>query len=458
MPDLANLQALIVNPAPQPRSYILLFTLGELASARGFLRWALERVPNGTTPPMAMARPLQLALSWSGLAKLAAPALDPDTGRLQFEESFVHSTPDHPSVASAAGFRGASAPEHWWQGRFANAQIELAVHAGFAMDDAAAGLAELRQVARAAGLVELTLPAFPDQALNGYRPAGGILHFGYRDGITRPDIDWADDGTGKVDCREIVLGYPNTDYPQSPFAPGPWQDLARDGSFACLAWIYQDVAGFNRLLAEVAPTLPLPAGIDREEWLVARLMGRWRDGSPVLRWPDAAPPMPDVQDDAFGYALDPDGARCPLNAHIRVVNLRDDPMTFPNQARFPKGPPRFVRRGFTFGPALAETVDDGLERGIVGLFCCARINEQFYTALRWMQATTFAERFSQAGHSKRMQDALIGLSTMPGADRRLQLGPNAQHAVVSLRDLIIYRGVACLLLPSLASLRQLGAV
>ena len=353
------------------------------------------------------------------------------------------------------GFRGTSAPSHWWQGRFTNARIHLAVHACFAdAAEVATGLAELRAAATAAELSELNLPAFPDGVLQGARPADGVLHFGYRDGITTPDIDWADTGAGKIDCREILLGYPNADYPQAPFHPGPWRELVRDGSYACLAWIHQDVAGFNRLLEEKASGLPLPAGTDGREWLAARLMGRWRDGSPVVRWRMAPPAAADL-DDRFGFADDPTGAGCPLNAHIRIVNPRDEPLTFPNQSRFPNGPPRFVRRGFTYGAPLAGTVDDGQERGIVGLFFCARLNEQFYTVLRWMQATTFAEGFGEGAHSKRMQDALFGLSAMPGADTRLLLGPDAAGAVMSLRDLITYRGVTCLLMPGMMALRRL---
>jgi deferrochelatase/peroxidase EfeB len=457
MPELGNIQSLVAVPATLPRTFVLLFTLGNPAAARGFLRWCLPRIPSAATPPAAIARPLHLGMTWPGLAKLSSPPLDPAEGAAEFEPSFVRDWPDHPSVAPAAGFHGRNAPAHWWQGRFSNAQIELVVHAGFEAGEEEAGLAELRAAADAAGLVELTLPAFPDGAMNGCRPAGGVLHFGYRDGITKPNIDWAGNGAGRVDFREIVLGYPNHDYPQSPFAPGPWQDLARDGSFACLAWIHQDVAAFNRLLAEVAPGLPLPEGVDRSEWLAARMMGRWRDGSPVMRWPMTPPAEADLDDEFLFAGDDPRGERCPLTAHIRIVNARDDRLTFANRSRFPKGPPRFMRRGFTYGPRLEGTVDDGRERGIVGIFFCARINEQFYTVLRWMQATTFAEGFATGGHSKRMQDALFGLANMPDADRRLLLGPDASGAIVGLRDLITFRGVLCCLMPSMTTVRRLSA-
>lgn len=455
MPDLNRIQRLIAQPAPWTRTAVLLFRLGDLAAARGFLRWARGRVPHGAEPGAARARPLFLALSWQAIAKLAPPGLDPEAGRRAFGSDFAEETPEHPAVAPEAGFIGSSAPAHWWQERFATGDIELVVHLNLDEGDEAAGLDELRTAAVAAGLAELTLPAFPNHALQGYRPAGGILHFGFRDGITNPKIDWAGDGAAPVDFRELLLGYPSADYPQNPFHPGPWQDFARDGSYLCLAWIHQDVAAFNRMVAELAPTLPLPAGIDREEWLAARIVGRWRDGSPVLRHPDRPPPSPD-HEDGFGYGTDPAGRICPLNAHIRVVMPRDDALTYPNQVRFPKGPPRLMRRGFSYGAPLAGTADDGAERGLVGLFFCARLNEQFYTVLRWIQKTGFTEGFAQGGHSENMQDALVGLGAIPGADRRLRLGPAAGEAEPAMRDVITYRGVGCFFAPNLTSLDQLA--
>jgi len=295
-------------------------------------------------------------------------------------------------------------------------------------------------------------------AMSGRRPPGGVLHFGYRDGITAPVVDWNDDGTaGTVDCREFVLGYPSEAYATSPRLPGPWQEFARDGSYVGLCWLGQDVAAFNRFLRANAQHAPASLQPDRaEEWVAAKLMGRWRDGSPLIRHPDAPPPTPQL-DDHFGYAGDPDGVRCPLGAHIRVANLRDDPMTYPNQVRFPKGPPRFIRRGFSYGPTLDGVDDDGRERGLVGLFCFARINEQFYTILRWMQRTEFSEGFDRIPGGAAGQDAVTGPRGVPNANKTFHV-PRAGNdpAHMQLADFIRYRGVVVLLAPSIAALRTLA--
>lgn len=454
MPELANIQSLIVRTAPQTRTFVFLFELGDAKPARAFVRWCLPRVPDAASDPAAVSQPMHLSLTWAGLVRLCRGDLDPKDGARQLEPWFVDQTPDHPAVAPTLGFVGASEPTRWWDGSFSNARIHLAVHALFTDDaEAATGVVQIRAAAARFGLSELTVPSFDSNVMNGARPAGGILHFGYRDGITAPDVDWADDGGGKVDCREILLGYPNKDYPTSPLAPGPWHELVRDGSIACVAWIHQDVAAFNRLLEEEAVHLAGAVGGDAREWLAAKVMGRWRDGSPTIRWPKAPPSAPDL-DDGFVYASDPSGERCPLNAHIRVVHARDDQLSFPNRSRFPKGPPRFTRRGLTYGLRLEGTVDDGRQRGLVGTFFCARINEQFYTVLRWMQATTFTDSFDAKPFNTNMQDALIGQRTMPGADPRLPLGGSLP--AITMRDVITFRGVTCLLMPSLTALRRLS--
>ena len=129
-----------------------------------------------------------------------------------------------------------------------------------------------------------------------------------------------------------------------------------------------------------------------EEWIAAKLMGRWRHGSPLSRFPDAPPPAPEL-DDAFGYVDDPMGVNCPLGAHIRIVELPRSADEVCQSGSLPEGAAAVVRRGFSYGPHLEGTQDDGKDRGVIGLFYFARINEQFYTILRWMQKTDFSDAY-----------------------------------------------------------------
>ncbi|MDI2077926.1 hypothetical protein [Bradyrhizobium sp. Mp27] len=334
--------------------------------------------------------------------------------------------------------------------------MDLAIHIGFDSPEQKADcLAEVRRSAASSGVEEFALDCWDDRALSGYRPADGRLHFGYRDGITSPNVDWQDTGAaGSVDFREIVVGYPTEDYPTAPLRPGIWQDFARDGTFVGLSWVYQDVAGFNQFLKDNAPLAP--ANVDPgfvEEWVAAKLMGRWRHGSPLSRFPDGPPPRPDL-DDGFGYSDDPSGIKCPLGAHIRIVNCRDQPMKFANRVRFPKGPPRVVRRGFSYGPHLEGTKDDEKDRGVIGLFYFARINEQFYTLLRWMQKTDFSDAYRTIPNGLNAQDALIGNREGTKAEKTFHVPLAGKSALtLQLQDFVSYKGVVILFSPSISALR-----
>jgi deferrochelatase/peroxidase EfeB len=463
MADIENIQALVVRSPVKPFISVLLFKLGEAAAARQFLRDFTPRVPRGAAADVAGRPEYHLLFSWNGLAKLLRghPTLDAEQGRRSLEVFFTDSTqaPDGLAMAQQLGFIGGSAPAQWWEGRFPSEDIDLAVHACFDADQKTQALAEVREAAARCGLQELKLQSFANGALEGVRPRDGRLHFGYRDGITTPDIDWSDGGRpGAVDLREILLGYPNNDYPTSPQRPGPWQDFARDGSHVALAWIHQDVATFNKFLAD--ESAKAPPSVPRElaqEWVAAKMLGRWRDGSPLARFPDG-PPAPPKLDNDFGYADDPTGIKCPITSHIRVANGHDQPLKFANQVRFPRGTPRLIRRGFSYGPPLAGAEDDGVDRGLVGLFCFARVNEQFYTVMRWLQKTDFRDAFKTVPNGLNAQDALFGNRAFPGAnaEHRVPLA-NGSAVNLQLKDFIRYKGIAVFLAPSMKALSVLSA-
>lgn len=462
-PDLSNVQGMVVHRYDHPLTTVLLFTILDAAKVKGFLRKWRHLIPLGATEKTGLKGPLlSIGLTWNGLSLLVDndPALDPVTGGTQLDFAFTDRTPEHPGMSEQLGFLGPSAPENWWDQHFKNADIHLALFALF--DDQAQQnivLEDIRTSAALADLKELKLTAFEDGAMNGQRPAGGFLHFGYRDGVTSPTVDWNDERKpGSVDFREFITGYPSKTHPVGPVTPGPWREFAKDASYACLAWIHQDVAAFNRFLAtnvELARGKTTPG--QESAWVAARMMGRWPDGSSIVRHSKVQPNTPDF-DNSFSFKDDPEGVRCPLTAHIRVVNPRDDELTFPNASRFPAGPPKFIRRGFSYGPTLDATVDDGKQRGLVGIFMCARVNEQFYTALRWINQTGFTEPLHRQPYTEFMQDALFGSRTKPRADTRFFVThDDGTVSQTALPDFIVYRGVCNFMLPGMATLDRLAA-
>jgi deferrochelatase/peroxidase EfeB len=91
--------------------------------------------------------------------------------------------------------------------------------------------------------------------------------------------------------------------------------------------------------ADGEPPSPLPPGVTSSvppgadprdtlrDWLAARLVGRWQDGSSLVRSADTPATGDDgaaKPDNAFLFgAEDPRGIRCPFGAHIRRANPRD---------------------------------------------------------------------------------------------------------------------------------------
>jgi deferrochelatase/peroxidase EfeB len=467
--NLDNVQAIVARSSARPFFAILLFQIVAPALARQFLREWKAAVLGGQAEEKAGDDVLHFMFSWRGLWKLLEgnPQFDLMQGARELEVFFVDpgQGPGSSAMAEQLGFVGDNAPDSWWEG-FKSQDIELAVHGSFeSQEQRTECLSRLRASAANQGLQELQLKSFADSALSGYRPPNGRLHFGYTDGITRPFVDWNDESIpGSVNFREFIVGYPSDDYPTPPQVPGIWQDFAREGSFACLTWLYQDVARFNAFLAENAPAAkPYAKAADPQEFLAAKLLGRWRNGAPLALYPDDQPADPELHKE-FGYFDDPRGLKCPLSAHIRVVNSRDQGLDFRNSVMFPKGPPRLMRRGFSYGEPLEplqSVEDDHQDRGVVGMFFCARVNQQFYMILRWIWNTDFSEAFMAIPNGLRAQDALLGARPDPPDPRsntNLYI-PQAGSGPLSLSlaNFVRFRGVAVLFAPSLKALGILSS-
>jgi deferrochelatase/peroxidase EfeB len=106
------------------------------------------------------------------------------------------------------------------------------------------------------------------------------------------------------------------------------RDFGRDGTFLVVRQLQQKVSAFNDYLRDTAqdPRVRAAAGGGEEAaqgWVAAKLMGRWRNGTSLVRYPNA--PGPDgAADNDFRFGIeDPDGVACPFGAHIRRANPRD---------------------------------------------------------------------------------------------------------------------------------------
>jgi Dyp-type peroxidase family len=218
-------------------------------------------------------------------------------------------------------------------------------------------------------------------------PLTGHEHFGFKDGISQPSITGyspppAAGEPPAVAAGEFVLGYPDG----SGVTAGAGTNWA-NGSFVVFRRLLQNVAAFRTFTeAGVAGSSPTVAGGQ----LAADMIGRWPSGAPVELFP-AADPGPENDVNNFAYlANDPDGHICPVWAHIRKTNPRDE-ATPGGQADDPTMH-RMIRRGIPFGPPLpaSATADDGVPRGLHFYSVVSDVVRQFeFIQSNWMNNPNF---------------------------------------------------------------------
>ena len=133
------------------------------------------------------------------------------------------------------------------------------------------------------------------------------------------------------------------------------------------------------------------------------MVGRWPDGTPLELSPHH--PDPEIVEDpdrntSFIYANDPQGARCPMGAHIRRANPRDA-LGFGGLLVNRR---RIIRRGIPYGAYTPPNAlgDDRAEHGLIFIAFNASISQQFeFVQQQWMN---YGNDFNQ-GNDK---DPLVG--------------------------------------------------
>lgn len=458
-PDPREIQSLILHGARQSHSVHLLFHITDPAQAKGFFQ-ALFKHPFHAQPLVQSAEDwgtekptawVNVALSYNGISKLYPPAVTAG-----FPPEFIAGPWSSDSQASL----GDGNPDDWWFGNFHSRDIDCSVHAYARTPHVLAslteylvsaaskhGMRELVPLAQNAAQPRLVQTSLPDQR----------IHFGYRDGIGEPLLHWSSGKPAPDDLNNFIIGYPDgMDFPPSPTS-GPTGAFAKNGCYMVFNVLYQDVAAFNRFLESNARELAPRLGLTPEaaqEWLAAKMMGRWRDGTPLMASPDS-PQNVLRNDDNYSYGLTDDagylasGARCPFAAHGRVANSRDQVLD-----SFHEPLPRIIRRGAPYGPPLQGTTDDGIDRGLIGLFLCGSISRQFEKLRGWMNMNDFSPVFNADASSS--QDALMGNRQIPASKSFRIPHPDGDITLRSLPRFVTTRGCAYLLLPGIKTLAELA--
>jgi Dyp-type peroxidase family len=359
--ELDDIQAGALQPRPAPYAgtYQIL-RLDDRNAGRELLQRLIPYLNSVASFDPKSPVSLAVALSFHGLKALGVP-----------EESLASFPPEfQQGMAARAGELGdvgENSPERW-EKPLGSPDLHLVV-VGLAPDAARldAAVRHAREALRdLAGVV-------PIWQQDVHSAADLRNMFGFADGIAHPAVEGSGiPGTNPYEvplkAGEFVLGYEDEIHSVSQI-PQP-EVLRRNGTYAVFRKLHTRVAAFRQHLRLRAKNS------SEEEWLAAKIVGRWPSGAPLALAPDKDDPglgADPKRNNAFMFGDDPRGLKSPLGAHVRRMNPRDSVII---------GVPRLhrmIRRGTNYGTPLPPGVqeDDGTDRGLLFAFVGAHLDRQF---------------------------------------------------------------------------------
>jgi Dyp-type peroxidase family len=376
---------------------------------------------------------------------------------------------------------GPNDPQNWLWGADAN-PVDVIVNCYAAtaqeLDELVAGLEKMSSANGVDIVHRLSLVLNDAPAKRGERPKA-LDQFGFVDGISQPVLRGAGRDVGgmhEVNPGEFLFGYRDEHgfYPPTPTLPssadptgilrpinvegaicaGPADvhDFGRNGSFVVVRQLQQHVELFDGYCAGAAGELSkqMRANVS-PDWVGARIVGRWKDGSSLVRNPHA--PGGGAPDNDFNFgADDPQGLKCPLGAHVRRSNPRgslsndlDTQLRITNRHRI-------LRVGRTY---IAEQGAMDPEKGLLFVCLNASIERQYeFIQQTWMAAGNF--------HGLRGEkDPLMGTQSVDEVGDpvgRLAIPRwEGSIALQSMPSFVTMRGGGYYFMPSRAALRYLAS-
>jgi Dyp-type peroxidase family len=429
--ELDDIQAGALQERPTPYSGLYVgLRIDEAAHGRELLRRVLPGLDSAAGFQADRQFSLAVGLTYPGLEALGVPEASLQSFPEEFRQGMA-------ARAEELGDVGENAPEHWEHPLGTGSIHVVVVGLAPSWELLEPGLLVARDAIR-----DLSGVAAVWEQEVGVG-ADGRNWFDFRDGISQPRIEGLEvAGANPLEeplkIGEFILGYPDEG---GVLAPMPAPDvLGRNGTFAAFRKLHMRVADFRSYLSEQANEST------SEEWLAAKMVGRWRSGAPLALAPDGDDPelgADPERNNAFLYGDDPKGLLTPTGSHARRMNPRDALVT--GEVRLH----RLIRRGTNYGPPLPEGVleDDGVDRGLLFAFVGARLARQFeFVQKQWIDDG----RFIGAPDEK---DPLVagnhsGQFTIPKQPirRRLQAMPSFVHN----------RGGEYAFLPGLRALRWIA--
>lgn len=434
-----------------PCASYLLLRITDSARARTWLAGLVDKIT--TAEHKQEGTSLNIAFTSSGLEKLGLAGEELSTFSRAFQEGMT--TPHRSHIL---GDDRASSPQNWqWGNSDAPVDILLMVFAGdeTILDE------QLRQredeIASVGGIVKAaTIPS-------AGRQPDSKEHFGFIDGVGQPVIE----DTGQADRQlertghatvikagEFVLGYENEMNVLVPVpAAGGMPNFGVNGTYLVFRQIAQNVSAFWNFLDQATrlPDGPKdPVAMDR---LGAKMVGRWRSGAPITKYPDGDPNRETSeinQENDFEYnANDEKGFGCPFGAHIRRSNPRDSLPPDPQTAKASANRHRIMRRGRSYGDRAEDVfVNDGKPRGLHFICLNSDIERQFeFVQQNWVNNQTFSGLFDEV-------DPLVG-RTRDGNLFTIQAEP-VRERVPNIPEFVTVKGGAYFFMPGIRALQYLA--
>lgn len=431
--ELGDIQGTILRNRPMPYyGAYLLFRIDDVAAARALLLRLLPHVTSAADwdDPVEHAW-INVVLTWQGLRILGLPPAILAGFPIEFQQGMA-------ARKAFLGDVGQSDPSYWDMPHGGNGfHIGLLV-----MGRSEEEKEEKIAVGRRALLPGVTFLYRLDVGL----PPTMREHFGFRDGFSRPFIEGQGGeplpGQGEpAKAGEFVMGYVN-ELGETTMGPGP-EVLWKNGTYLSIRKLRQKVFLFREFLRRAGSP-------EQQEFLAAKMMGRWRSGCPLALSPQQDDPSlvdDPMRNNAFAYYHDdPNGKITPVGCHIRRVNPRDALQGTATDVRLH----RLLRRGAAYGPVLPADAseDDGIDRGIVLAFVNANPGRQFeFVQSQWMQDGDFISE-------GRRTDPIVGRRDTAD-DYAFPSRPVRRH-ITGLPDFTLTRGGEHVFLPGLRALRWIA--
>ncbi|MCP3137860.1 Dyp-type peroxidase [Pyxidicoccus xibeiensis] len=423
---------------------------------------------------------VNVALTPRGLATLGLPEEVLATFPLELREGMARRAREHLRDVDA------NAPETWQLGgtRFEDDLHVLLLLYAWDARRMEALLHDYRARAAQQGLREVHLQRGSRRHREGDPHGYYRDHFGFLDGLSQPRLEGFEDPAGHprdydrpVKRGEFILGHLNEygEYPLSPCVPERldaanalpptpgregWRELGRNGSYLVVRKLEQHVREFEDFLSANASLAPEGRPEDQREWVAAKLVGRWRNGAPLVarkhgplrrllpflfRAEKAKPPhvterTPRGIDNGFRYARDdPRGLGCPVTAHARRCNPRDAQPPKKTTSLEVTRRHRLLRRGFSYW--------DDSGQGLLFLAFNTSLSRQFEFIQRsWIH-------FDQLGGMEGAEDPLSG----DGGGRLVIPQQPVRQCVADLQRFVSMRGGGYFFMPGMNALRFLAA-